>query len=699
MSPRTLPGAPMPWRLAALVISVIVIAGARTPAFAACGSSPHAGCIVPANGLVVVKEASAGRERLKLVLKNMPSSVGRQQLGDPATGTTRYDVCIYDGTAALAGALSVDRAAQLCGEAGKPCWLAMSDKGYRYRDVDGTAAGVQKIVALGGPAGSGKLSVKAGNSVAKQQTAMPTGLTTRLEGARQVTVQIVTSDGACFGGTLTRVLRAGATLLAAAGTVSESPTTSTTSTTRPTTTSTSTSTTTTTTRPTTTSTSTSTTSTTTTLPSGSATWARDIGTTNSDSGYDVAVDGGGNVFVAGAFRGSVNFGGTTRTSAGGADWFLAKYSPTNVLAWVRAMGGTGDDSPASVVVDGNGDVVVAGHFAGTASFGGAALVASGTSDIALAKYNGADGTHQWSKRFGGAYDDGAAGVAVDGGGNIVLTGFFQGTVDFGTGVLRVPFDTDLDVFLTKFTSAGTVVWATNFPNTGNDRGYGIAVDSAGSIAITGYFSNTIDFGGAQFSSANGLIDVFVAKFTASGAHLWSRQIGAPDGNEGGNAITMDGGGNVLVTGYAIEAVNFGGGLLDALGGADVFVAKYTAASGAHLWSRRLGGSGNDYCYGVAVDATGNVAVAGSFERTGAFGDTSLTAAGAGDAFVAKYTATGAPVWARQLGGTSSDIGQGVAFAPSGHPFTTGYFYGTGSFGGTTLTSAGVADAFLVRLAP
>lgn len=162
---------------------------------------------------------------------------------------------------------------------------------------------------------------------------------------------------------------------------------------------------------------------------------------------------------------------------------------------------------------------------------------------------------------------------------------------------------------------------------------------------------------------------------------------------------MDGGGNVLVTGYATAAVNFGGGLLGALGGADAFVAKYAAATGAHTWSRRLGGGGNDYGQGIAVDGAGNVFVSGTFESTSSFGAVSLTTAGASDAFVAKYDATGAPKWARQLGGTSADVGEGIAVGASSAPVTTGYFYGTGGFAGTTLTSAGLADAFVASVGP
>ena len=77
-------------------------------------------------------------------------------------------------------------------------------------------------------------------------------------------------------------------------------------------------------------------------------------------------------------------------------------------------------------------------------------------------------------------------------------------VDFGGGILRVPYDTDLDVFVVKLTSAGAHTWSKKFTNTGNDRGYGIAVGAQGTLAIAGYFSNGIDFGGGQFFSQTAL---------------------------------------------------------------------------------------------------------------------------------------------------------------------------------------------------
>src|SRR5262249_8570599 len=104
------------------------------------------------------------------------------------------------------------------------------------------------------------------------------------------------------------------------------------------------------------------------------TWGRSIGSTDSDAAYAVAIDAAGNTIVGGAYRGSVNFGNRSYTSAGGADWFIAKYSPTGAPLWANSMGGPSDDFLDALTLDANGDVIVSGRIAGTANFGGAPLV-------------------------------------------------------------------------------------------------------------------------------------------------------------------------------------------------------------------------------------------------------------------------------------------------------------------------------------
>jgi hypothetical protein len=195
-----------------------------------------------------------------------------------------------------------------------------------------------------------------------------------------------------------------------------------------------------------------------------------------------------------------------------------------------------------------------------------------------------------------------------------------------------------------------------------------------------------------------MTDIFLARFTTAGVYSWAKRLGSATDNEAGYAAAMDTSGNVIITGYAVQPVDFGGGTLSALGNTDAFVAKYAATSGAHMWSRRLGGGGYDYGYGVTVDAANNVYVVGSFDGPANFGGISLTPAGFSDGFVAKYTSTGALQWVKALGGSGSDVARGVGIA-GGSPVATGYFYATGYFDGATLTSAGGADAFVTKLNP
>ena len=228
------------------------------------------------------------------------------------------------------------------------------------------------------------------------------------------------------------------------------------------------------------------------------TWAKDWGTTGSDAANVVGTDASGNMYVAGQFRGTMVVGTSSLTSGGtAADVYLVKYAPDGSVVWIRGIGSaTADENVKGIAIDGAGNLDLVGSFGGTTNLGGSDLVASGTVDMYVAQYSAASGAHQWSKRFGGVTgSDDAKGVAVDSLGNLYVTGMYSGTVNFGGANLTVPFSTDLDVFLAKFTSAGAHVWSKNFPNDANDIGYAVAVDGQGNVAITGSLFNSINFSG------------------------------------------------------------------------------------------------------------------------------------------------------------------------------------------------------------
>ena len=133
-------------------------------------------------------------------------------------------------------------------------------------------------------------------------------------------------------------------------------------------------------------------------------WAKQAGGTSSEYGYGIAVDGSGNSFVTGSFNGTASFNGTSLSSVGGNDIFVAKYDAKGTLLWAKKAGGSNSDYGYGIALDGSGNSYVTGSFRDMASFNGTSLSSSGASDIFVAKYD-ASGAFQWAKQAGGGYED------------------------------------------------------------------------------------------------------------------------------------------------------------------------------------------------------------------------------------------------------------------------------------------------------
>jgi hypothetical protein len=426
-------------------------------------------------------------------------------------------------------------------------------------------------------------------------------------------------------------------------------------------------------------------------------WSQRFGGTGQDVARAVAVDGSGNIVIVGTCTSVTDFGGgNIFTTANSGDIFVAKFDANGLHQWSHGFPGSGQtDDGFGVAVDGSGNVVVTGSFTGTVDFGGVPLTSAGGTDIVVAKYSAA-GAHQWSKRFGNSTNNEVGyAVAMDGSGNVVVTGHFAGTVDFGGGPLTAS-GTNVDIYVAKFDANGAHQWSQRFGNTQADVGYGIDVDGSGNVVVTGSFQGTVDFGGGGLTSL-GSLEIFLAKYDANGAHQWSKRLGST-GGEIGRAVVADGSGNIVVTGSFSQTVNFGGVPIISAGGSDVFLAKYDA-SGVHQWSRGFGGPTNDDSYGVAADAAGDVALTGYFRDTADFGGGGLISAGENDIVVARYSAGGVHQWSQRFGDTGFDIGHGVAMNGPGDVAVTGDFKGTVDFGGGPFEGAfGSNDIFLAKYA-
>jgi hypothetical protein len=461
--------------------------------------------------------------------------------------------------------------------------------------------------------------------------------------------------------------------------------------------------------------------------SGNYVWAKGMGGTGNENGYAVAVDVSGNSYITGYFTGTADLdpgaGVQSLTSNGLSDIFLAKYDASGNYVWSKRMGGINNDEGAGLAVDATGNCYLTGTYRGPnpVDFDPAAgtqnlLTPSGT-DIYLAKYDGA-GNYVWAKGIGGTSIDNGYCITIDASGRIYSAGSFGETVDFDPGAGTAPLTagtSNANGFVLQLNNAGNYVWAKaqgGYNNVSHyEQGTGIAVDASGNSYVTGYFAGTVDFDpgpGTQPLTSAGNYDIFLAKYDALGNYVWAKKMGSSLGNDIGSGLVLDASGNCYIAGHFYNTVDFDPGAgtqnLSAAGNSDIFLAKYDA-SGNYVWAKSMGSANNDMGYALAIDASGNSYITGSFIGTVDFdpgtGTQNLMAAGGSDIYLAKYDGAGNYIWAKSMGGsTDNDVAYGVAIDASGNSYITGSFMGTADFdpgaGTQNLIASGSTDIFLAK---
>jgi hypothetical protein len=257
-------------------------------------------------------------------------------------------------------------------------------------------------------------------------------------------------------------------------------------------------------------------------------------------------------------------------------------------------------------------------------------------------------------------------------------------------------------------------WAHSFAGTSDDYGKSVAVDAAGNVYSTGYFSNTVDLdpgpGTYTLSSPGGFTDVYISKLDAAGNFLWARTIGGSN-NDITYGISLDASGNVYtVLNYASNDCDFDPGpgtyTLSLSGASDIAISKLDA-SGNFIWAKSMGGAGYDAPACITTDATGNVYTTGYVGAGVADFDPgvatyTLTSAGSNDMYISKLDASGNFVWAKLIGGTANDAGRAIQADASGNLYLTGIFGGVTDFDPSpsatfNMTASGTQDIFILKL--
>jgi hypothetical protein len=365
-----------------------------------------------------------------------------------------------------------------------------------------------------------------------------------------------------------------------------------------------------------------------------------IGGSGDDRALGLAVDSSNDAYITGTTE-SADFATTNALQAnfggGNEDAFITKIDSTgSSLLFSSYIGGSGDDIANGIALDGTGGAYVTG------STDSPEFSPVGATDAFVTKFSPTGNQRVYFKTIGGSGDDVGSAIAVDNQGDAYITGITNST-DFPTMNASQSQATALnDAFVAKLNPTGsTLVYSTYVGGSGDDKGFGIAVDGLGSAYVVGSTTSP------EFSPV-GESDIFVTKLNPTGdQRVYFATIGG-SGNDVGHSIAVDQNGNAYLTG-STESNNFttanpsqgnmGGGNQDA------FVTKLNGTGSTLLFSTFLGGTGNEVGLGLVIDSDKNIYVGGCTTSLDfPIVNPSLQSANAsnGDGFIAKIIGVDSP---------------------------------------------------------
>jgi len=342
----------------------------------------------------------------------------------------------------------------------------------------------------------------------------------------------------------------------------------------------------------------------------------------------------------------------------------------------RLEGTSATDYARDMAIDANGNVYAVGVTNGTMG-----ASSHGGSDIVVVKWN-VDGVRQWIAQLGTDGSDVGRGILVDPSGAVYVTGYVTGQLSGETAL------GGSDIALFKLNASnGALIWHKQFGSAANEQGRALAMDASGNIYVTGYTEGTVpsgSSGGLDLVNV-GLNDVFLSRFTPSGAYSWGTMVGTPAHDY---AIDLQ----LFATSNKLFIVGTTGGALSGNGTSaglqDVFVLRYSL-TGTREASGQFGTAAVDQGFSLAFDTTHMYVTGyteGSLTGTPGFGNKDL--------FVAKIDPSNLNrTWTQQFGTTGNDEAFRILWAGGNSLFVGGSTSGT--FPGNT--SAGGNDAFLFKL--
>ncbi len=427
-------------------------------------------------------------------------------------------------------------------------------------------------------------------------------------------------------------------------------------------------------------------------------WHTFYGSYITDFACGIAVDGSGNIYVTGESQAS--WGSPRNAFSGLSALFVLKLDSSGAYQWHTFYGSDKGIGAYDIALEGSDNIYVTGS--SWTSWGSPLHAHSGDpsgdplfSDIFVLKLD-SSGTYQWHTFYGSGTGDGGRGIALDGNGNVYVTGFSNAT----WGSPLHAHSGDEDTFVLKLDNSGAYQWHTFY---GSGATSGIALDGSGNIYVTGWSNTTW---GAPLHAHSGdpsgdplFSDIFLLKLDSSGTYQWHTFYGSRTQDISAD-IAVDGNGNVYVTGQSFETwgsplhAHSGEGLSN-----DIFVLKLDS-TGTYQWHTFYGSSNNsgesdgeDVAYDVSVEGSGEIHVAGVSART--WGSPLYPHSGYYDVIILTLDTNGAYQWNSFHGSSGYDEALGITVDGSGHVYVSGFSSAT--WGSPLNPYSGGNDLFVLSL--
>lgn len=380
-------------------------------------------------------------------------------------------------------------------------------------------------------------------------------------------------------------------------------------------------------------------------------WHTFLGSSSGDFAYDIAIDNSGNVYVAGFS--SETWGNPKHQHSGGRDILVAKLDGSGVLVWNTFLGSSTSDTGRGIAVDGSGNVYVTGY--SDAGWGteplnphtGPAL----NDDIVVARLD-SEGNLLWNTFLGSTGSDSGWDIGTDGGNNICMAGTSNG----GWGNPVNGYSGGTDAAIICLNADGSLKWHTFLGSSNQEYGYGLAVTTGGDVYVAG--RSHAQWGTPRRPFA-GVVDAFVAHLNGDGTLSWNTFLGG-EGVDLGTHVALNDEGYLFVTGYSDAP--WGDPVREFSDNSDGFVARLDS-NGYLSWNTFLGGTAADEAWGVATGNNGLLYVAGYSPAT--WGNPQRSHSGSMDAFVAALEGSSGALQANTfLGSSASDTAYRVALGES-----------------------------------